>query len=358
VLPKLVVVADGDPNDRRTWSGTPFALVQALREMGHEVDTFSPRLEDLTEKVLAVMALLDGRGRKEFRRSFGVSHSRAVRRWREYRLAHPGVVAIHTSHYWLNEESVTTADFLFRDTPWSEWALGRGLSPDLVDSYALEYGALVDGAGGVFTTSEWASRGLAAMGSGETPFHVVHTGLGNQVHFEGPKTFGSRRVLAIAKVRPYDKGLDLLIDAFWELNRAGSDITLDLVGPVKWKVDLPPNVTKYGWVSLEELERLYREADIFALPARLEPYGLVYLEAMRLGLPVLGSNWGAFPEFAGESSQRGFVLPKLSSQALSEALLDLVPDKERLQAMSTNAVQFASSMSWQRTARLISGVVS
>lgn len=47
----------------------------------------------------------------------------------------------------------------------------------------------------------------------------------------------------------------------------------------------------------DELRRLYNAADVFVMPSRREPFGLVALEAMACGLPVVGSNEGGLPEF-------------------------------------------------------------
>ncbi len=52
-----------------------------------------------------------------------------------------------------------------------------------------------------------------------------------------------------------------------------------------------------GNQSQDTLRRLYNAADVFVMPSRREPFGLVALEAMACGLPVVGSNEGGLPEF-------------------------------------------------------------
>lgn len=70
----------------------------------------------------------------------------------------------------------------------------------------------------------------------------------------------------------------------------------------------------------DELRRLYNAADVFVIPSRREPFGLVALEAMACGLPVVGSNEGGLPEFI--SSKVGTLVSPEDEDAFCAAILE------------------------------------
>ncbi|HYW50699.1 MAG TPA: glycosyltransferase family 4 protein [Gemmatimonadaceae bacterium] len=100
----------------------------------------------------------------------------------------------------------------------------------------------------------------------------------------------------LAGVKGYDIGLEALATAFrdarvpfrWQVAGTGEDAPL-----LKAQADrlgIGAHVQWLGWTQPDTLPRLYQEADIFLHPARWEPYGVVVLEAMASGLPVLASR--------------------------------------------------------------------
>jgi len=104
-------------------------------------------------------------------------------------------------------------------------------------------------------------------------------------------------------------GLDALLRALAEVRRAVPDVLL-LVGgtgslraeleALAASLDLGAHVRFLGWVADAELPRWYQAADVFVLPTRaLEGFGLVTVEALASGTPVLGTPVGATPEILG-----------------------------------------------------------
>ena len=148
-----------------------------------------------------------------------------------------------------------------------------------------------------------------------------------------------RTVLYVGHLGPH-RGTPELIDAVAALRAAGRDVRLDLVGrPGQgWTDDdlraalasHPADmVCLRGELTGVDLDRAYADADVFAFPSRhlAESFGLVLVEALMWGLPVVASDWRAAPEvLAGDgldvrlhdSGDR--MLPEL--QAALEVLLD------------------------------------
>ena len=147
----------------------------------------------------------------------------------------------------------------------------------------------------------------------------------------------------------YQKGLDRAVGAC-ELARAhGLDVTLTVVGiPVESAgLELASGgswLTALGPVPPSEMEALYRRHDILLFPTRYEAFGLVALEAMAAGLPVIGSSVvRSLIEGAGE------VVVDDDAGAYAEALRALA-DPERRRPLGRVAVERARAFSWETSA--------
>jgi len=75
----------------------------------------------------------------------------------------------------------------------------------------------------------------------------------------------------------------------------------------------------------EVMEELLPLADVFLLPSSTESFGLVALEAMSAGVPVVASNVGGLPELV-ESGQTGFLVPPEDLSAHVRAVLKILGD--------------------------------
>jgi glycosyltransferase involved in cell wall biosynthesis len=107
------------------------------------------------------------------------------------------------------------------------------------------------------------------------------------------------------------------------------DARLTIVGCTP-QVDLP-NCQVVGRVPVAEVSQYYRQASIFCLPTRLEPFGIVFIEALNHKLPVVATDVGAIPDFV-TSGHNGYLVKPDQVEPLAQALIDLVgdPDKCRL----------------------------
>ena len=95
-----------------------------------------------------------------------------------------------------------------------------------------------------------------------------------------------------------------------------------------------------------ELAQLYSDADIFALPTRYESFGIVFIEAMSYGLPVITYGVGPVPSIL----TRGSVLVPLGDAAAFQAGLDrLIRDRDLRLRLGAEARELATGYSWERT---------
>ena len=130
------------------------------------------------------------------------------------------------------------------------------------------------------------------------------------------------------------KGIDHLIAALPRLLPQWPDLQLAVVGEGddrSWFEHLADeygvqlHVHFLGGLSQAEMAACYAACEIFALPSRAEGFGLVYLEAMASGKPVIGGAHGGAPEVI-EDGKTGYLVPHGDSVQLLSALKTLLND--------------------------------
>ncbi len=123
-----------------------------------------------------------------------------------------------------------------------------------------------------------------------------------------------------------EKGVDVAIEAVRHLHDKGHEKTLIICGDGPDRSDLERHAARLeveeavrfkGWTTPAELAKLYRHAEIALVPSRAEPFGIVALEAIACGCPVVGSNVGGLPEAVGDC---GKLVEPEDSAALAEAV--------------------------------------
>jgi glycosyltransferase involved in cell wall biosynthesis len=140
-------------------------------------------------------------------------------------------------------------------------------------------------------------------------------------------------VLCVAHMYPR-KSLGTLLAAMARLRVAHPQARLRLVGQgpeeqhlrrLAARLGLGDTVAFLGHVPLPALAAEYANADVFCLPSRQEGFGIVYLEAMAAGLPVVACRSSAVPEVVADGDT-GLLVPPLDPDALAVALARLADD--------------------------------
>lgn len=136
----------------------------------------------------------------------------------------------------------------------------------------------------------------------------------------------------------YRKGIDVLLEAIPLVLDKMNNIYFTLVGQVSeniyqhkfqtmWGKKLDTYVTFAGKVDSEKLHQMYRECDLFVAPSRYESFGLIYVEAMSYGKPVIGCKTGGIPEVI-EEEVTGLLAQSGDPKDLAEKILKLAGDAD------------------------------
>ena len=184
-----------------------------------------------------------------------------------------------------------------------------------------------------------------ATGLGEDQFKVRDDNhfddSGRQEESEAPQSnaqMGSAEVLFVGRLVER-KGVEILVRAIASL-RERRAVRLTIVGEGVWepriretisREDVEDSVIMAGRVGAEELARIYGRADVFVLPAVVdakgdtEGLGVVLIEALRAGVPVIGSDVGGIPDIVihGET---GWLVPSEDPEALANEIERVLTD--------------------------------
>jgi len=141
------------------------------------------------------------------------------------------------------------------------------------------------------------------------------------------------------------KGLDILLTALSHLQiEQLNKITLIICsnGPevekTRNRLNQIPNLNNstifLNKVSQSELNILYNIATLFIFPSREEPLGLVGLEALACGTPVIGSNVGGIPEYI--NSDNGYLFDPNKPKDLSRIIGSLIDNPDIIESLKKN----------------------
>jgi glycosyltransferase involved in cell wall biosynthesis len=164
---------------------------------------------------------------------------------------------------------------------------------------------------------------------------------------------GRRYLLALGRVVD-KKGFDLLLAAFAamaperrtaDLVIAGSGPALDGLERMAGELGVGGQVHFVGRLSRDDVASAMAGATAFVMPSRLEPFGIVVLEAWRAGVAVVATNRGGAPEFV-DDGETGVLVDPFDTPAFAATLADLLADDGRRLAIGRAGHERVRAYSW------------
>lgn len=172
-----------------------------------------------------------------------------------------------------------------------------------------------------------------------------------------PVPRNTKIVLAVGRL-VVAKGFDVLLRAWSEVTPLAPDWRLMIVGEgeerarledLRNQLGLEDSVTLPG--VYVNVTTAYQQASIFCLSSRYEGFGLVLIEAMAFGLPIVSTDCETGPRELLENGRDAVVVPVDEPRSLSQAIMRLVNDRDEATALGNAARQKAQAYSQERLAQ-------
>lgn len=181
-----------------------------------------------------------------------------------------------------------------------------------------------------------------------------------------------KMLLFVGRIEPL-KGIDTLMKALAIMRQSGLYVCLVVIGgdPVvgpetlnsemgrlqalREQIGLKDLVTFLGKRGQDTLPYYYSAAEAVVVPSHYESFGMVALEAMACGAPVVASQVGGLA-FLVQDGVTGFTVPVDDPQAMAEKLSRIITDEALRKRMSENAIKLAHEYRWENIAERVTKI--
>lgn len=168
-------------------------------------------------------------------------------------------------------------------------------------------------------------------------------------YFHKKKDYAIRNRMIYVGRLGLEKGIDVVVHAFALARKQNPALYLDIYGEgparseitkLATKLGVIDHMTFHGFVTRSLLKRALKQHDFFVTASAMETQGLVILEAMAAGLPVLGVNALAVPDLIHDG-KNGYLVEPHNYKQMAEAMLKLVEDKAKNKRFGEKSLEYA-----------------
>jgi starch synthase len=360
----VAVVAEGDANTADCWSGSGRSFVEALRAAGAHVDVYDAELKSWRRAAAAAMSYHPTRARWKQRYglgavSFAARSARVNADLCRARQAYDAIIQIGAT-FAISKAARRGAPCIVycdsniayssRGAPFS--AASRLSAAERKSVFRREQG-VYDGADRIWAMSDALARSFRDdFAQSPAKILTIYAGA-NHIPSPVPGVRREPRILFVGKDHQR-KGSALLLQAFEIVRRELPLAELHLVGGVNSGAD-HSGVISHGFVSCStpagrgQFDHLFATASVFCLPSRYEPFGIAFVEAMRAGLPCVGSRSWAMPEIIDEG-KTGWLVDDGSVEELAGVLIGALRDPATCAAMGAlGRERSLERFTWEKT---------
>ena len=208
--------------------------------------------------------------------------------------------------------------------------------------------------------SEFSKKALEYEGVPSDNIFVVAYGIDENRFISEPRTYenGKLNLIYVGEVNQR-KGIYQICEAAKNLNNPNIEFNIIGAGYEAQKELLAPYekyVTFHGQQYFEKLQAHLKHNHVFLFPSMGDGFGLVLLEAMAAGLPVIASYNSAGPDLVTEGVN-GFLINACDEEALIDKIQWCMDNQDKLSVMGAKAIETARQYTWKRYEKGIANTV-
>lgn len=381
LLQEIVTTIAYNPNSEQ-WkflSKFPSAIQQSIfRELGRRTWISSVRIASHPGRELIRIALM----RTGFHRSFGISNQRLTD-WIYAAIDHH--VARHhlqdiQAVYAYEDGAATTFKFAKKqgilclyDLPIMFYQLSRKIQMEEAERFPELASALqavrepdwklhrketeVRLADHIFVASSITQKSLLDFGIDPYKISVIPYGAPLEYFHPQPKPDSQFRALYVGRLEPR-KGIHYLLEAWSQLNLLNAELSLVGINefPSGWLDRYGDRIHYTPSVPHSALNDYYSSANVLVFPSLVEGFGLVLLEAMACGIPIIATPHTAAPDIITDGVE-GFIIPIRDRIALMDKLEWCYRHPQELAEMGQAARRKAEQLTWKRYRQKLASLV-
>ena len=360
VKDNLFYIVEWDREKKKTWSGTPYSLLNSLSTYYNIKDIDIKCHVSFWRK--GVNKLIG------HRTDFGVYlHKRQRRKLKQTIKKGENVfsfseVLYNTDGYNCYIYIDLSVSYLYSIMPHKELFNVSGFSH--IDSKYIKerlktQNIFFESCSGIFTMSHWLKSFLVETCK-ITEDKVYYVGGGSNIDISRVRYDLKERNKILFIGRDYKrKGLPIVYDAFLKLKKMMPEAELHVAGPSQNPIlgNLIDGYYFHGECSHETLSDLFNSCDVFCMPSYFEAFGLVFIEALSYGLPCIGRNIHEMP-YIIEDGVTGILIKDDSTDFLSASMYNLLHDDKIFENVKRRKDFYAQHYSWENVAKNIHEVIS
>lgn len=201
--------------------------------------------------------------------------------------------------------------------------------------------------------SSFTLKTLVKQGMAENCVHLAPYGV-NIEDFKPKKEFKRNEKMRFLFVGSFSqrKGISYLLQAFKELEDAGENVSLTMAGRGIMDYELVKSyklkcLETHINLPIEKLVELMQESDVFVFPSICEGFGLVLVQAMATGLPLITTYNTSGPDFI-EEGKDGFLIEAQDVEAIKNKVKYFLQNPEEVKRMGQNAIIKSKDFTWDK----------
>ncbi|MGL4733027.1 MAG: glycosyltransferase family 4 protein [Fusobacteriaceae bacterium] len=179
--------------------------------------------------------------------------------------------------------------------------------------------------------------------------------IGNSISFfpENRSELKNKKIISVGRYT-HEKGYDLLVEVWKKIEKKNREWRCEIYGSGEDLDRLNLKIDEYGLKNIrfnpptQEILEKYLESSIYVMTSRNEGLPLVLIEAMSCGLPVVSFDCPCGPRDLIEDGENGYLIPVNDIELMSEKILDLIHDHEKICRFSENGRKKASEYSEEK----------